>query len=169
MADESQVRAMIDAETIELELVADDRDAAILELANRLALVGRIDDPAAITAAALVREAIGSTNVGFGVAIPHAKSDHVTRAGFAFGRRAGGVRWPGDAVADAGEPGDESGADNRVDLVFLIASPAQASDDHLRMLAALARALMHEDFRDALRTTATREETITLLATTLAG
>lgn len=161
MADPTAVRELIDAAAIDLALDVAERDGAILALARRLEATGRVTDAEAVTAAALEREAIGSTNVGFGVAIPHAKSEAVARAGFAFGRRSAGVRWAGDAVADAG--GDATG-DHDVDLVFLIASPAQASDDHLRILATLARALMHEEFRDALRGTGTAEETLSLLA-----
>ncbi len=166
MADPATVLELIDPEAIELGLGSSERDGAILELARRLQATGRVTDAEAVTAAALEREAIGSTNVGFGVAIPHAKSAHVSRAGFAFGRRAGGIRWAGEAVADAG---GEATGDHAVDLVFLIVAPAQASDEHLRILAALARALMHEEFRDALRATATPEETLSLLAGQLSG
>ena len=166
MADSATVLELIDVAAIDLAVEPAERDGAILALARRLQATGRVIDAEAVTAAALEREAIGSTNVGFGVAIPHAKSEHVARAGFAFGRRAGGIRWAGEAVADAG---GESTGDHDVDLVFLIASPAKASDDHLRILATLARALMHEEFRDALRGTGTAEETLSLLAERLSG
>lgn len=165
MPEPTTVQDLIDAGSIILELASVDRDAAILELAGRLVAAGRVDDAEAVTAAALEREAIGSTNIGLGVAIPHAKSSHVLQAAFAFGRRSAGVRWPGEAVADAGtDPtADEEKEVHQVDLIFLIASPEQASDEHLRILAALARALMHDDFRDALRRLGTPTEILDLL------
>lgn len=167
MPDQATVLELIDPRAVVLELTSSERDGAILELARRLESIGRVTDAGAVTEAALEREAIGSTNVGFGVAIPHAKSPHVSTAGFAFGRRTGGVRWAGEAVADAG--GSVGDDEHGVDLVFLIASPTEASDDHLRILAALARALMHEEFRDGLRATATAEETLSLLAERLSA
>jgi mannitol/fructose-specific phosphotransferase system IIA component (Ntr-type) len=157
------VRGLIDPQSIVLELAAPGRDAAILELARRLEAVGAVDAAALVTEAALEREALGSTNIGFGVAIPHAKSAHVRRAALAFGRRNAGVEWPGEAVEDAGAAAGTELAVHPVHLIFLIASPEHASDDHLRMLAALARALMHEDFRDALRTTTTADAVLELL------
>lgn len=138
---------VIDLEGIDLDLKAADRDGAVRALCERLAAGGRVADVDAVVRSALDREEIGSTNIGMGVAIPHAKCDAVTRPGFAFGRRLAGVSWPGEAVADAG--GDER-EEHSVQLVFMIASPLQASDEHLRMLALLARGLMDEGFREAL-------------------
>jgi mannitol/fructose-specific phosphotransferase system IIA component (Ntr-type) len=73
-----------------------------------------------------------------GIAIPHAKSPSVTRASVAFGRSASGV----DFGAEDGTPAD---------LVFLIAAPEGADDLHVRVLSRLARRLIHESFRTALR------------------
>ncbi len=165
MAEATGIQDLVDPGAIVLGLASAERDAAILELAGRLAAAGRVDDPAAVTTAALEREALGSTNIGLGVAIPHAKSAHVLQAAIAFGRRTDGVRWPGEAVADAGGDGaDDEREVHSVDLVFLIASPEHASDDHLRMLAALARALMHDDFRAALRESRTPADVLALLS-----
>ena len=157
------VRDLIGPDSIVLELGSSARDEAILELSRCLQHLGAVDDARAVTDAALAREALGSTNIGMGVAIPHAKSDHVGRAALAFGRRRAGVSWPGEAVADAGAGPDAEREMHSVDLVFLIASPEHASDDHLRVLAALARALIHEDFRTALRTSPTAGAVLELL------
>ena len=160
---DTTVRDLIGPESIVLELAAPGRDDAILELARRLEGLDAVDDARLVAEAALEREALGSTNIGFGVAIPHAKSAHVLRAALAFGRRNAGVEWPGEAVADAGASPDAERELHSVDLIFLITSPEHASDDHLRMLAALARALMHDDFRDALRTSTTADAVMELL------
>ena len=161
---ETTVHDLIGPESIVLELAASGRDDAILELSRRLEHLDAVDDARLVANAALAREAVGSTNIGLGVAIPHAKSEHVRRAALAFGHRQAGVEWPGEAVADAGAVPDAEREVHSVDLVFLIASPEHASDDHLRVLAALARALIHEDFREALRTSTTAEGVLELLA-----
>lgn len=149
--------AVIDLEGIDLALAAADRDGAVRALTARLHATGRVADVDAVVRSALEREEIGSTNIGFGVAIPHAKTDAVVRPGFAFGRRLAGVTWPGEAVADAGGDAQE---DHRVQLVFMIASPPQATDGHLRMLASLARGLMDEAFREALLAAPTPEDAL---------
>ncbi len=79
----------------------------------------------------LAREAEFSTAVGDGIAIPHAKTSAVRRAGLAAMTVPGGVEWnaPDDAPAD---------------LMFMIAAPEGQNDTHLQMLAQLSKLLMHQ-------------------------
>lgn len=145
------IRDLISPCSITLNLQATDAGGAIQELAALLAREGAVTDLAAYLAAVRAREALGTTAVGFGVAIPHGQSAGVARAAVAFGRAPDGLAW---ASLD-GAP---------VRLVFLIAAPDGARDVHLQALAQLARLLMHEDFRTRLVAAATPAEVLAALS-----
>lgn len=124
---------------ITTELTATHRRAAIDELASLLETDGRVTDRTAYVDAVWAREEeTGGTGMESGIAIPHAKSSAVARAGVAFGRSRDGVEF-----------GAEDGS--TADLVFLIAAPEGADDLHVRVLSRLARRLIHDSFRTALR------------------
>lgn len=121
------------------ELQATDAAGAIEELAGLLASQDRVTDRGTYVQAVLAREEeTGGTGMESGVAIPHAKSAAVARPSVAFGRSADGVFF-----------GAEDGS--KADLIFLIAAPEGADDVHVTMLSKLARKLIHESFRSALR------------------
>ncbi|MEL4175761.1 fructose-specific PTS transporter subunit EIIC [Corynebacterium bovis] len=114
------------------------RDELIRALAGRAAQVGRVTDVEDVVRAAVAREETSSTAAGHGVAIPHARTAGVAQPVVTVARvPAGAVEW--DTPDDA-----------PVRLVFLIAVPDDAGSAHLRILAALARALMREPFRRRL-------------------
>jgi fructose PTS system EIIA component len=124
---------------VTVDLTATDRRAAIDELAQLLEADGRVSDRATYVDAVWAREEeTGGTGMESGVAIPHAKTPAVTRAGIAFGRSSAGV----DFGAEDDTPSD---------LVFLIAAPEGADDLHVRVLSRIARKLIHESFRTSLR------------------
>ena len=147
---EAGISDLLDPRWMTLDLQARDREEAIRELAGLLERAGKLDDPEQFVAAVLARESQGSTAVGMGVAIPHGKSPAVREAAVAFGRSSRGVDFPA--------PDDQP-----VDLVFLIAAPEGAHDWHLQALARLARRLMHDDVRAALRAARAPEEVIRAL------
>lgn len=152
---ETPLAELITAELIRLQLQAAGRDEAIREMAACLAEAERILSVDDVVTAALAREAEGTTNVGFGVAIPHVKAAAVLRPSLVFARSTAGLPWPAFAESE--------GATARVDLLFLIAVPEQAADEHLHILARLARALMHEELRTQLRQATTATETVAIL------
>jgi nitrogen PTS system EIIA component len=84
------------------------------------------------------REAMGSTAIGHGVAIPHGRSDAFADTRAAFLR----LRPAVDFNADDGEP---------VDLVFAMAVPAQFTQRHLQLLSELAQRFGDPQFRSMLR------------------
>jgi PTS system fructose-specific IIC component len=79
------------AVSVILELSAPDAPDAIRQLADSLAQADGVADPAQLLADALAREAIVSTYVGDGVALPHARTDAVTARVVAIARSAAGV------------------------------------------------------------------------------
>ncbi len=91
----------------------------------------------------------GGTGMESGVAIPHAKHPGVTQASVAVGRAPAGVDFGAD--------------DAPADLIFLIAAPAGADDVHVTVLSKLARRLVHESFRTALRQAPSAEAVVTIL------
>jgi PTS system nitrogen regulatory IIA component len=88
--------------------------------------------------ALMEREALGATGVGYGVAIPHARVEGLTRTTGVFARLSPAVEY--DAVDD-----------KPVDLVFALLSPPSSGSDHLRALARVARALRSTELRSQLR------------------
>ncbi|MFJ4941759.1 fructose-specific PTS transporter subunit EIIC [Streptomyces albidoflavus] len=128
---------LITAELVDVDLIADTKEAAARSLAERMAAAGRVTDLDAFLADVAAREAQMPTGLDGGIGIPHCRSAHVTEPTLAFGRSAEGI--------DFGAP------DGPADLIFLIAAPAGADDDHLTILSALARRLADSSFTEALR------------------
>ncbi len=84
------------------------------------------------------RERLGSTGVGEGVAIPHARLDGLTRPVGGFVRLNSGVDF-------------EAIDDRPCDLIFMLLAPQADGADHLRALAQVARVFRQPAVRDALR------------------
>lgn len=95
-------------------------------------------DQEAVYERLLERERLGSTGVGHGVALPHARIDGLTRAYGAFVQLANGVDY--DAIDNA-----------PVDLVFALVVPREATDEHLQLLAQLAALFSDEGLCAKLR------------------
>ena len=94
--------------------------------------------------ALLEREAAGSTGVGHGVAVPHARLEGIDRMRAVFVRLEHPV--PFEAVDD--QP---------VDLLFALFAPKGASSEHLRALARVSRLLRQPEIREQLRQAKTAE------------
>jgi len=101
--------------------------------------------------ALLEREALGSTAVGDGVAIPHAKVPGVEQMCAAFGRRDAGI----DFQAEDTEP---------VDLFFLLLVPEKTASTHLKVLAQIARLVRDAQTQHRLRTAASAAQLHAILA-----
>jgi PTS system fructose-specific IIC component len=126
-----------------------DKGTVVRRLAELVATAGRATGADALHGDAMTREAQAPTGLPGGIAIPHCRSAAVTEASLAFARLSPKV--------DFGAP------DGPADLVFLIAAPAGADDVHITVLSKLARRLVHESFRTALREAATAEAVVTVL------
>jgi nitrogen PTS system EIIA component len=88
--------------------------------------------------ALMEREALASTGVGYGVAVPHARVAGLTRLRGVF------VRLE--------QPIEFGAVDDRpVDLIFALFAPPEASGEHLRALARVSRILRQADLREQLR------------------
>ena len=118
-------------------LRAKDKHQLLDEIARRAATALALE-PAAILEPLLAREALGSTGVGRGIAIPHARIAGLPRL---FGLLAR-LERPVDFTAIDDQP---------VDLVCLLLTPASAAGEHLPALACLSRRLREKGVADRLR------------------
>lgn len=117
--------------------LADSRPQVIRKMSNVLAGLSALDTRD-ILDAVMERERLGSTGVGEGVAIPHARITGLDKAVGAFAR----LEKPVDFEAIDDQP---------CDLIFMLLAPDNAGGDHLRALAHVSREFRRADLRTALR------------------
>ena len=135
--------------TIKLSIDAKKKPAIIHELVEALGNSQRVGDVDKIEALILEREALATTGIGGGIAIPHCLSEEVNETVMGFGRRVPGAKF--DAVDR--QP---------VQLFFVIVGPVGAHNEHLRLLSKLSRHLHDSDFRAGLLAAPTPEAVIDL-------
>jgi len=133
---------------IAIDLKSSKKEEVIKELVDVLIAAGEIEKRCKnkLIDALMARESLGSTAIGQGIAIPHAKSDCVEKLLGAFGLSKKGV----DFDSLDGEPAH---------IFFLLVAPQDSAGPHLKALARISRLLKDKYFRDSLRS-ATDEKTI---------
>lgn len=146
------IQELMNLNNIDLNLVAKTKDEAIHALANILLKNKAINDLSGFLKDVYDREEITSTGIGYGIAIPHAKSSFVMIPSVIFARSDEGIPFESMDGKDA-------------HLFFMIAMPEDGTNAHLKVLAMLSRKLMHSDFRDRLLEAKTKEEILSLLYT----
>lgn len=132
---------LISRNSIIAELESTDRNGVIRELVEVLARAKLLDDDSVegIVRSIITRERTrGTTGFGKGVAVPHVKVEGLSRIVAAVGRTSHGV----DFGSLDGQP---------VYSVFLIVSPAEQPEEHLRAMDLIFRHLQQEQFRKFLR------------------
>lgn len=130
-----------------IDITSTDKDDVLRSVAahlSRNAPTLAHEDPAEILDALRSRERLGSTGVGEGVAIPHAKIPGLTELVACFGRIPKGVSF--DAIDQ--QP---------VKLVFVLLVPENSAGAHLKALARISRLLKNPAFRQRLLSLPTRE------------
>ncbi|WP_411345892.1 PTS sugar transporter subunit IIA [Paenibacillus sp. WLX1005] len=146
------IRELLQSQSIFLPSTSATREEAIQQMAAGMHEAGAVSDTSAYVAAVTAREQQSSTGIGFGVAIPHGKSAGVTRAALAFAR----FQTPLDWDSLDGEPAQ---------MAFMIGVPeANTGNEHLHILVALSRKLIHEEFRNELLQASSKEEVIDILS-----
>jgi PTS system nitrogen regulatory IIA component len=122
---------------INLDLKADTKEEAIRELAESLKTHPAVSDYETFLTDVFNREKVGTTGIGHGIAIPHARTDAVDRFIIAFGRSRDGIPFG----APDGQP---------VKLIFLMGAVKKQVNNYLKILARLTRVLRKENFRELL-------------------
>ena len=141
---------LLKKQSIDLNAAVADKTAAIGLLVDLMDAGGNLNNKELYKERVLAREAEGSTGIGEGIAIPHAKTEAVNEPGLASMIVRDGVDY-------------ESLDDEPAHLFFLIAAPAGGADVHLEVLSRLSRMLMDDDFRDALMKAKTPEEYLSII------
>jgi len=132
-----QLSNIVHPELININLNAQDKKEAITQLANLMEQSGVVVSADDFANAVFEREALTTTAIGFGVAIPHARSSAVNKPGVAIGRSSG-FYW-------------DKEIDSPINLVFLLAVPEKIdSPEYMGILASISRMLVYEDFRKSL-------------------
>ena len=126
-------------------LAGPDKDAALEEMAERLASCQGNLDKKKIRDVLVEREKISTTAIGKGVAIPHGKLPGIDQIFGVFGRSPQGV----DFASLDGEP---------TYLFFALIAPENAAADHLKALARISRLLKDESFRRRLMAATSEQE-----------
>jgi PTS system nitrogen regulatory IIA component len=130
------IAQLVDAAVLRGEVEATDKLGALRELLGCAQATGAFGaaEAAAMLRRLQEREAIGSTGLGNGVAVPHVKGERAARAALVLGRSKKGLEWQ----AIDGRP---------VHAVFLLVSPANEPEAHLRCLRWIAGLARSADFR----------------------
>ena len=143
---------LLPAERVALDLPAGSKKKALEEIARLLAVPGKPPGADQIYEKILERERLGSTGLGRGFALPHA--------------RIRGLRNPRGALLRLAEAVDFAARDDEpVDLVFGLLVPEQAEQVHLDLLARLARLFSDTQCTSAVRNAAGVSEILALLNT----
>ena len=141
---------LVAPEAIVPALKVSSKKQALQELSARSSAL-TAQNERAIFEVLLQREKLGTTAVGYGVAIPHGKLPKLTKMFGLFAR----LDRPIDFEALDGQP---------VDLVFLLLAPEGAGADHLKALARVARLLRDQDIARKLRESRDAEALFAVLA-----
>lgn len=128
-------------------LNASSKDEVLTEMAQKLSQEGIVANEMSFIETLKEREAISTTGVGDGIAIPHGRSSVVSESVVVFGRSDTGI----DFASMDGKPAH---------LFFMIATPENSGDDHLSILSTLSGLLMKSEVQEAIRTASTYDELV---------
>ena len=132
-----KIADLLAKESIDLQAKVGSKGEALEHLVALMAKSGKLADEAEYKRCVLAREEEGSTGIGEGIAIPHAKTN--------------AVKAPGLAAMIVAEGVDFASLDDQpAKLFFLIAAPDTEDNVHLDVLSRLSTLLMDEDFTNAL-------------------
>jgi mannitol/fructose-specific phosphotransferase system IIA component (Ntr-type) len=139
-------------EAIQVDIQAEGKEAALAGIVSSLQAAGRLaeDDVDAILTALLEREKLGSTGIGRGIAIPHAKYPGVSDFQGAI------------AISKEGIDFDSLDGD-KVHVLFLLISPPERAAEHLKALQIVASRLRDNMFLRFLKQAKSPEDVIILL------
>ena len=152
MVNSVKITDYITEDLIDLDLKSKNRESILVELSKLLErsknILGKDND----SYKALVdREKLGSTGIGKGVAIPHAKTESAKELTVAFGISRKGIDF-------------NSMDDEEVHIFFVFASPNKDSQIYLKVLARISRLIREENFRQNLMDCKTAKEVIACIA-----
>lgn len=117
-----------------LDIEAKDKNDAIQQAVEQMAKIGVIENSKKFYQAVMEREDLGSTAIGKGIALPHARTQYIDQITIVMVRLKEGIDF--DAV------------DNQpVKLIFLLGTPVKAVGEYLKVLANLSKILKDDSIR----------------------
>lgn len=133
-----------------VDLTADDKRSALVELVDVIAKAPEVTDPKGFLQAILDREKIMSTGMGIGIAVPHVKIASVTDFVMAIGRHRRGL--------------DFDSLDKKpVYLIIMIAAAEAQKDEFLKVLSKVASTFREDEFRARVMAAKSAAEVVDLL------
>ncbi len=134
------VASILNPDCVKVPLKAKSKGEAIWELIRALKTTGYIENPGEVLEIILERERQGGTALGDGIAILHGRIPNISKPAVALGL------LPDDEGIVFGGMGDL-----RVNIIFMVISPSKSPEQHLQILAAIAKLLAAQDVRTRLR------------------
>ncbi len=145
-----KIMDFLNKNAISVDIKASDKEGVIRELVDILATATGIKNKEDLVRAVLAREALGSTGIGQGVGIPHAKSQEVKELVAAFGLSKSGINF-------------DSLDGESVHIFFLMIAPEESAGPHLKALARISRMLKDKYFRELLRKAKDENEVLRII------
>lgn len=145
-----KIMDFLSKKAVTANLKATDKEGVITELVDLLAKAEDIKNKDELVRALMTRESLGSTGIGQGIGIPHAKSSNTKSMVAAFGLSQKGVSF--DSLD--GEP---------VYIFFLLIAPEESAGPHLKALARISRMLKDKYFREMLRKAKDEKEILRII------
>lgn len=146
-----KITELMTEDIMTLDLEATTKKEVIVELSQLLYDAGKVSDLDKFIGEIESREGLSTTGVGYGIAIPHAKTKFVKTPALAFGKSEKGIDFASMDDEDA-------------HIFFMIAAPADGANLHLQTLAKLSRSLIDEHFRNDLKAAKTKEDVLKVLS-----
>jgi len=140
-----QIKEFLDKKAIKVKLKSQTKEEVLEELVSLLEKTSQITDRKEFLKVIQEREELGSTGIGYNIAIPHARSSAIKSLVGAFGVSKKGIDF--DALDK--EP---------VHLFFLLGAPQNASGDYLKALAIVSRFLRRKKARQDLMAAETSKD-----------
>lgn len=147
-----KIMDFLNRKAVSADLKGKNKKEVISELTELLIEAGvlKAKEKSGLVKLLMDRESLGSTGIGQGIGIPHAKSQSVKELVAAFGLSRDGV----DFESLDGEPAH---------IFFLLIAPEESAGPHLKALARISRILKDKYFRDMLKSAGTEKELIKII------
>lgn len=147
-----ELKNILDERIIDLSVKANNKDEALKHLACLLKENGYISKIDEFVNDIYIRESEGITGIGDGIAIPHGKSDEVTKIGIAIGKTEHYIEW-------------ESIDNKPVNIIFLfcVSNDVEFAKNHLMLLAKVAGKLGNDGVIEKIKKAKNKHEIIDAL------
>lgn len=147
-----KISDFLSSKTISVDLQSQKKEDLVNEMLELLVAAKKIKeaDRQSILEALMAREALGSTAIGQGIAIPHAKSDSVDKLVGCVG------------ISKAGMDFESLDGEN-VHIFFLLVAPIDSAGPHLKALARISRLLKDKFIRESLKNVPNPEDILNII------